>query len=570
MRFVIGNYTKLFIFAFILIFSSASIYSQNNVSQFVKIGDIKVEKNAKSAVEKWREDLEFIKTELPAKHKNLFHRLDREKFYKEIADLDAKIPTLTQNQVALEFERIVGLARDGHTWTSPLYTNDMNFQLFPINMYMFGDEMYIRKADAAYKDIVGGKVLKIGKMTTAEAVQKVGPYMSTDNEMGIKNAAPIYLASPQVLQALGISDNLEKVSLELEKDGKVFTKEVSLMPNKDNSRRAVRDAMKGWVDANANAKNPTPLTRKNPGKIFWFEYVKDEKLLYVQLNGVGNDENKTLEQFFGEVFDFAGKNELDKFVLDIRYNGGGNNTLIKPIIRGLIKLDNIDRKGHLFVITGRQTFSAAQNLTNELENWTNAVFVGEPTASHVNMYGDARHFALPNSKMPIFISELWWQNKHARDERKWTAPNIAAELTFEDYVNNIDPPMKAILEYKPQKTLREIGLEAYQTRNFKGLKKTLIDFRKNPVNKYYDVEDEVNGFGYNLIRMNKLDDAIEVFKLNVELYPESFNVYDSLAESYMIKGEKELAIKFYKKSLELNPNNTNAVQMLEQIEKGGH
>ena len=155
------------------------------------------------------------------------------------------------------------------------------------------------------------------------------------------------------MQALGISDSLEKVTLEIEKDGKVFTKEVSLLPNNDNSVRAVRSAMKDWIDANANAKNPTPLTRKNPDKRFWFEYVQDKKLLYVQLNNVLDDENKTLAQFFEEVFDFANKNELDKLVLDIRYNGGGNNTLIKPIIRGLIRLENIDRKGHLFVITGR-------------------------------------------------------------------------------------------------------------------------------------------------------------------------------------------------------------------------
>ncbi len=570
MRYCVKDYKKSFAFIFIFIISAISVFSQDYNAQLVKLGEIKAVKSAdneKSAVEKWREDLQFIATELPAKHKNLFHRLNREKFESAIKELDAKIPNLTQNQVALEFERIVGMARDGHTWISPLFERSLNFRVFPINLYMFGDEIYIRKADSTYKDIVGGRVLKIGKMTTTEAYKKVSPYMSTDNEMGIKASAPNYLTSPEVLQALGISDNLEKVMLEIEKDGKVFTKEISLLPNTDNSVRAIRATMKDWVDANANAKNPTPLTRKNPDARFWFEYVKDKKLLYVQLNQVLNDDKKTLTQFFEEVFDFANKNELDKFVLDLRYNGGGNNTLLKPIIRGLIKLDKIDQKGHLFVITGRQTFSAAQNLTNELENWTNAIFVGEPTASHVNLYGDARQFELPNSKMRFFISELWWQNKHARDERKWTAPNVAAELTFADYKNNIDPAMKAIYEYKPQRSLREIGLEVYQKGDFKVLKETLIEFRNDPVNKYIDVEDEVNGFGYNLIRMSKLDDAIELFKINVELYPNSSNVYDSLAESYMLKGEKELAAKFYKKSLELNPNNANAVQMIEKMNK---
>ena len=570
MRFSIGNYIKLFVFSFVLIFSSTSVYSQSNASQFIKIGDIKAESNSKTATQMWREDLTFIKTELPKKHKDLFHRLDRDLFYKEIAELYKQIPNLTPNQVALEFERIVGLARDGHTWTSPLYARNMNFNVLPINLYMFGDEIRVRKAHPGYKDIVGGKVLKVGKMKIEDAYKKVSPYMSTDNKFGIMSQAPNYLTSPEVLQALGISDSAESVTLELEKDGKILTKEIKLLPNNDNSVRAIRGQMKNWVDANMDAKNPLPLTRKNAGKRFWFEYVNDKKLLYVQLNNVLNDKDKTLEQFFAEVFDFAKKNELDKFVLDLRYNGGGNNTLVRPIIRGLIQLEEIDKKDKLFVITGRRTFSAAQNLTNMLETWTNATFVGEPTGSHVNMYGDAVRYELPNSKMPIYISELFWQNKHARDERRWTAPDVAAELTFEDYKNNIDPAMKAIFEYKPRRSLEEMGLEAYQKGDFAAIKKILVDFKNDPANKYYDVEGAVNRFGYQLLRAKNYDHAIKLFQMNVELFPDAFNTYDSLAEAYMLKGEKELAVKFYKKSLELNPNNTNAVKMLERMKKDEH
>ena len=559
------SYHRLFIFLAISIFLGSSIYSQRNANQITKISNIKANANSKSSAQKWREDLEFIKRELPAKHKDLFHRLDRDRFYKEVAELDKNIPDLTPNQVALEFERIVGLAKDGHTWTSPVFTRSMNFQAFPVNFYMFGDNIYIRKADPTYKDIVGGKVLKIGNMTTAEAYKKVSPYMSTDNEMGIKDVAPSYLTSPEILRALGISDSLEKVSLEIEKDGKVFTKEIKLLPNKDNSIRAVRGAMRNWADANANAKTPTPLSRKHPYKKFWFEYLQDKKLLYVQLNNVLNDKDKTLAQFFKEVFDFANKNELDKFVLDIRHNGGGNNTLIKPIIRGIIKLDEIDRPGHFFVIIGRETFSAAQNLTNELENWTKVTFVGEPTASHVNLYGDARRFELPNSKMPIFISELWWQNKHARDERKWTGPHLFTPQRFADYQNNIDPAMKAIEGFKPLKPLREMAIEAVKNNQVKAFLSKAKERLTRPIYKFQGSEDEINNFGYNLLAMKKVDDAVATFELNAELYPKSYNVYDSLAEAYLRQGKKELAIEFYKKSLEVNPNNTNATQMVEKI-----
>jgi len=79
-------------------------------------------------------------------------------------------------------------------------------------------------------------------------------------------------------------------------------------------------------------------------------------------------------------------------------------------------------------------------------------------------------------------------------------------------------------------------------------------------------ERHLNTMGYGFLYQGKLDDAIAVFKLNVRVYPSSSNVYDSLGEVYMKNGQKELAIKNYKKSLELNPNNTNAMNMLTQLE----
>lgn len=85
--------------------------------------------------------------------------------------------------------------------------------------------------------------------------------------------------------------------------------------------------------------------------------------------------------------------------------------------------------------------------------------------------------------------------------------------------------------------------------------------------EYYFVEGEFNSLGYRLIKFNRIKDAIEIFKLNVEMNPASFNAYDSLAEAYLINGQKELAVINYQKSLELNPENNNARKMLEELRK---
>jgi CubicO group peptidase (beta-lactamase class C family) len=78
-------------------------------------------------------------------------------------------------------------------------------------------------------------------------------------------------------------------------------------------------------------------------------------------------------------------------------------------------------------------------------------------------------------------------------------------------------------------------------------------------------EDQVNRLGYWLLQRKRVKEAIEVFKLNVEDYPNSSNVYDSLGEAYMVDGDKERSIQNYERSLQLDPNNQNAVEMLRKI-----
>ena len=78
-------------------------------------------------------------------------------------------------------------------------------------------------------------------------------------------------------------------------------------------------------------------------------------------------------------------------------------------------------------------------------------------------------------------------------------------------------------------------------------------------------ESELNSLGYELIKSKKLEEAIRIFQLNVEAYPQSANTYDSLAEAYMDNGDKAQAITNYQKSLQLNPKNRNAVQMLKKL-----
>lgn len=103
----------------------------------------------------------------------------------------------------------------------------------------------------------------------------------------------------------------------------------------------------------------------------------------------------------------------------------------------------------------------------------------------------------------------------------------------------------------------------------KGVEAAIAQYREIKANSpkdYIFQPRELNTVGYMVLQgMKNPKGAIKIFKLNIEMYPKYANGYDSLAEAYMENGEMNKAIKFYAKSLELNPKNTNAIEKLNEI-----
>ena len=222
------------------------------------------------------------------------------------------------------------------------------------------------------------------------------------------------------------------------------------------------------------------------------------------------------------------------------------------------------RRRPLFVLIGRSTFSAARFLVNELEHYTDAVFVGEPTAGKANHYSDSRKITLSNSGITVRVSTLWWQ-EDPRDTRQWKAPDIAAELGSADYRDNVDPAFQAVLTYRSEPSVGDQMAKALESGNAGEAIRRYRAHRADPRYRYAEIEDLLNSLGYRLLEHKRFDQAIEIFKLNAAENPRSSNVYDSLGEAYMLAGQRELAVANYRKSLALDPRNPNARAKLEQL-----
>lgn len=144
---------------------------------------------------------------------------------------------------------------------------------------------------------------------------------------------------------------------------------------------------------------------------------------------------------------------------------------------------------------------------------------------------------------------------------EWESSEIG--LSFENWITEIYASLtdtyKQSICAPVTEALVEDGVEA-AVDHYRHLKK------EEPDNWSF-AEIELNMLGYQLLARNNIKEAIIILELNVEAYPEGFNTYDSLAESYMLAGRTEEAITNYERSLELNPENTNAVAMLAHLRK---
>ncbi|MEX2963840.1 hypothetical protein [Microbulbifer sp. TYP-18] len=385
----------------------------------------------------WANDLQFLLSEIKRLHVDPYHSVSAEELELKVKLIVEKIPKLSDEQIVFQFMELLASVGNGHNFIVPTNSLKGAFTRLPVQFYWFNDGIYIVRASDRYRHLIGRKIISVENIPVEQVMERIEKVNARDNEMQQYWLGPYYLAIPEVLKGLNVVSDTKSIALALvDENGKEEKVMFSGEPFSFGGFPRLPEL--------ENADNPEYLTRISEN--YWYFENREANYFYIQLNAVAQSKSQSLSEFSGEVRQNIKKSNIKNVILDLRHNSGGNGSIIPPLTRALIHFVEQDTDNKLFVIVGRNTFSAAHLLLADINRLTDAIIVGEPSGSRPNHLGEAGWFKLPYSGVWGIISSQYHQASKAEDHRIWIAPHLPVSLSSVSYFSGEDPAMKQIIE----------------------------------------------------------------------------------------------------------------------------
>ena len=386
-------------------------------------------------------ELDEIVQNLLEIHPNGVHVQSGAEFQSYLADFKRNSDAMDLADYVTGLHKLFSFYEDGHTAVLSINMNAEPYELrLPVLVRAFADGMYVIEAKDEALPLLGGRVVSVSGVPIDDILARYVGDTHGDNAAWAMRWSSFLFASPGWLHGLNVvhGDFTTTINVQVEKsDGVIVSAE--LIPR---------------IGANTNRQeiphNPTRIERlQEEGEELNFVSLIGERTVYVSLDRMQDLEDKPFSSFAAEITEALDQEGIERVILDLRRNGGGNNMLPEPLRRVLIK-SRLNRRGGLYVLIGPRTFSAAMNFATRLERETDAIFVGEPTGGAPNHFGDARFLTGSVTGIEYLVSTLRWQDSAPFDQRDWLLPDIAAVLEFGDFLRGSDPALEIAIHHSPE------------------------------------------------------------------------------------------------------------------------
>lgn len=390
----------------------------------------------------WQVDIDFFVDMVERRHIHAFHTVSRDAWIAEAMSLRSRIAVSSDLELIGGLMRLAARLGDGHTAVFPPFGGPNAFRMAPLRPTILAGEWYVLAASGEAAELVGGRIRAINDVPITEYETLLDAYISSDNPLTYRASAPLLTQFTEIVALATNSEAPDRILYDVE------------MPNGEILRQSVMGSgldpamLRAWPPAsmvNMADASDAPLWLSRPQDMLWMEYLPQSDLLYLQLDAIFDAPGLSFAQFVSDFGERLDETAAGHVVLDLRQNDGGDATRNWSLLREIVQRSRFAEAGRVFVITGRRTFSAAMILAARAEQSLDVTFVGSPTASSPNFYGETSVSVLPHSGLQLSVSSRYFQNgANSDDIRPWIAPDIVAELTAEDLFAGRDPAMDAI------------------------------------------------------------------------------------------------------------------------------
>jgi len=342
---------------------------------------------------RWQQDIDYLHTQLPAHHINLFFNITPAQWDQACADLRAAVPNLSDMQVLVGMSALVALPGDAHTvFSFSAVLPQLHF--LPLKAAWFQDGFFVTAAGADYSRAEGARIIQIGSQPVDQVYQAISTIVSHENDEWVRAVSPSLMVCADILQAMNITPENTVVPVTFQDlSGNQFTLNVATLdPGTLPTGLPVPDPNQGF----------TPLTQRHRDQYYWFTYLADSKTLYFGYNQTFEQTGYSFAQFNTDFWQAFDNNPVERIVVDMRNNTGGSDVQAVPWVASATARNAL-QKVAMYAFVGHPTISGGIDSSVALKRY-GMTFIGEPTGGSVNHYGNVRTFNLPVSNIEVSYS----------------------------------------------------------------------------------------------------------------------------------------------------------------------
>ncbi len=336
----------------------------------------------------WSEDFDYIISEIERLHPNPYRVVSKEDFKMNFNDLLNRCNELSDEQVIFELATIITDMKDGHT--SLMWSEYLSDDFYPVRFKIINNNLYVIDAIQEYEDLKYQKVVNINGINVNEVIERISNYCSAENEYFEEFLTESMLTRFDYYKYSGLLSNSNDLELNVKnEDGGIFSNYTIPVVSKEK----VDDLRKNfkWSSKHRGVLN------------YNYEYDSKNKVIILNYNKCYEDDSLSVEDFNKELWSFIESHDVEKMIIDLSLNLGGNSKYFKIFFDNISRSD-LNREGGLFVIIDNQNYSAGTNAAAILKRFTSAKLIGEPTGGSPRMFGNRAQINTPNKNVKIGVA----------------------------------------------------------------------------------------------------------------------------------------------------------------------